>query len=90
LLYLSVQDIRYMRHSQLSRLTGVDPSSFSAWSHNRRISERNLERIAHRLGMTKAELLQGLDLRRQDVAIARAAQAKADQLIAHLNLQESA
>jgi transcriptional regulator with XRE-family HTH domain len=85
---LSVEDIRYMRHSQLAELTGIDPSNFVAWSHRRRISERSLERIAQRLNISKADLLKGIELRRQDAAIARAAQTKTDQLIAFLRLNQ--
>lgn len=87
-LILLAEDIRHLRHTQLARLTGIDPSNFSAWSRNRRISERNLERIAQQLGIAKPELLQGIELRRQDAAIAQSAQAKADALIALLRLNQ--
>lgn len=92
-LVLSAADIRYLRHSQLARLTGIDASCFSAWSRYRCCSERTLEQISHRLGIPKTDILQGFDLRRQDVATARTAQDKAEQLIAFLNRyaqQESA
>ena len=91
-LLLSAQDIRHLRHIQLARLTGIDASSFSAWSSRRRFSERSLEQLEQRLGIPKSDILQGFDLRRQDMTTARAAQAKADALIAYLNLhqQESA
>lgn len=78
---LTVEDIRHLRHTQLSQLTGIDPSNFSAWSRQRRISERNLERMATQLGLSKSDLLTGIELRRQDAAIARIAQAKAKRLI---------
>lgn len=88
---LAAEDIRYLRHIQLARLTGIDASSFVAWSGCRRFSERSLEQLEHRLGIPKAEILQGFDLRRQDMTIARAAQQKANALIDYLNLeQESA
>lgn len=83
-LVLSAEDIRYLRHSQLSLLTGIDSSNFSAWKHKRGISERMLERASEHLGIGKPELLQGFELRRQDAAIARVAQAKANQLIQFL------
>ncbi|NJO74189.1 MAG: hypothetical protein HC833_10800 [Leptolyngbyaceae cyanobacterium RM1_406_9] len=84
-LTLLAEDIRYLRHTQLSLLTGIDPSNFSAWSNHRRISERSLERVAQMLGMSKLDLLKGLELRRQDAAIARTTQAKANRLIKFLN-----
>jgi transcriptional regulator with XRE-family HTH domain len=92
-LVLSADDIRYLRHSQLAQLTGIDASSFSAWSQQRRFSERTLDQLAHLLGTPKTVILEGFDLRRQDVATARLAQHKAEQLIAFLNRntqQESA
>jgi len=90
-LILSAEDIRYIRPCQFAELTGLAPGYFSAWSHARGISERSLERLAHQLGMGKAELLKGFDLRREDQTNARAAQAKAAQLIALLtSTQESA
>jgi hypothetical protein len=92
-LVLSVEDIRHLRHSQLARLTGIDASSFSAWSRYRCFSERSLDQIAHRLSIPKTDILQGFDLRRQDIAIARTAQDKAERLIIFLarnTQQESA
>lgn len=86
-LTLTVEDVRYLRHSQLSLLTGIHPSNFSAWDHKRMISERTLERASRHLRMGKPELLQGFELRRQDAAIARAAQAKANRLIQFLATQ---
>lgn len=83
-LTLTIDDFRYIRHSQLATLTGIDPSYFSAWSHQRTISERNLERIAQKLGISKTEFLSALELRRQDAATARQAQAKANRLIQFL------
>ncbi|MBD2019234.1 hypothetical protein H6F43_03435 [Leptolyngbya sp. FACHB-36] len=83
-LILSVEDIRHLKHIQLSYLTGFDPSNFAAWNGNRRISERSLERIAQSIGMDKPDLLRALELRRQDAAIARNAQTKADKLISFL------
>ncbi|HEY9660380.1 MAG TPA: hypothetical protein V6C65_18155 [Allocoleopsis sp.] len=87
-LTLSVEDIRYLRPIQFAQLTGIPSSSFCGWIRNRRISERNLERIADKLGMSKADLLQGLELRRQDVMDARTAQTKADRLIAFLTVTQ--
>lgn len=87
-LTLSVEDIRHIRHSQLALITGIDSSNFSAWSNHRKISERSLERIAQKVGMSKADLLQGLELRRQDAALARAAQVKVSQLIEFLHLNQ--
>jgi len=88
-LLLSVEDIRHLRHSQLSLLTDINPSNFSAWNHQRRLSERSLERIAQRLGLGKPELLQGFELRRQDSVIARVAQTKANHLILFLSNQST-
>lgn len=82
---LLAEDIQHLRLTQLSLLTGIDPSNFSAWINQRRISERNLERIAQRLGMSKPDLLVGLELRRNNAAIARTVQAKANRLIEFLN-----
>jgi len=84
-LALTIEDIQHLRYIQLSLLTGIDASNFSAWSNDRRISERSLERIASRLGMSKVDLLKGLELRRQNAAIARAAQSKATRLIKFFN-----
>jgi hypothetical protein len=68
-LLLSVEDIRHLKHSQLSLLTGINSSSFAAWNHQRRLSERSLERIAQRLGLSKPELLQGFEGRVLDVLL---------------------
>lgn len=92
-LTLTIEDIRYLKHSQLAQITGIDASSFSAWSRYRCFSERTLNQIAQCLGMPKTDILQGFDLRRRDMAAARLAQDKAEQLIAFLNRysqQESA
>ncbi len=89
-LILSAEEFRYLRPCQFSQLTGIAPNNFAAWSNHRQISERSLARIADKLGMTKPELLKAFDLRRQDQATARAAQAKADQLIALFASEESA
>lgn len=80
---LTSEDIRWARHIHLAALTRLDPSTFVGWSSgNRGISERNLTLIAESLGMEKAAVLEGLELRRQDVAIARAVHHKFEQLIA--------
>lgn len=81
---LTPADIRYAKHTQLAELTGFDPSYFSAWSSSRRISEKNLSVIAERLNLTKPQVLEGLELRRQDVAIARRVHDKLDRVIALL------
>lgn len=90
-LVLSAEEIRHIRYAQFSLLTGISASSFPAWSQGRRLSERTLERIEQRIGTSKVNILHGFELRRQDAAIARAAQAKANRLITFLSLeQESA
>jgi hypothetical protein len=85
---LSVEEIRYIRHSQLALLTGIDASNFPRWDSGKRISERTLERIAQGLHTSKLDVLRGFELRRQDVAIARTAQEKAEQLIMLLGLRQ--
>jgi hypothetical protein len=87
-LILAAEDIRYLRHVQLSVLTDIDASNFPAWNQGRKLSERTLERMAQRLSIGKAEILRGFDLRRQDAAIARTAQSKAIQLITYLGLDQ--
>lgn len=92
-LTLTIEDLRYLKYSQLAQITGIAASSFSAWSRSRCFSERTLDQIAQRLGLGKTDILQGFDLRRQDMAAARLAQDKAERLIAFLNRntqQESA
>lgn len=81
-LMLTLEDIRYARHTQLAELTGFDASNFAAWSSHRRISEKNLTVIAEKLNMSKLQVLEGLDLRRQDTAISRQVQEKLDRVIA--------
>lgn len=87
-LALTIEDVRYVKNIQLQNLTGIDASNFSAWSSHRQISERNLERIAARLGMTKGEFIEALDLRRRDTARAKIAEIKADRLTQFLLEQE--
>lgn len=81
---LKSEDIRYIRPSQLSVLTGISATSFPRWDQGGRMSERSLERIAKGLWTNKHEVLMGFELRRNDVLRARAAQEKADQIIALL------
>ncbi|NJN85568.1 MAG: helix-turn-helix transcriptional regulator [Leptolyngbyaceae cyanobacterium SL_7_1] len=79
---LTIEDLRYAKHTQLAALTGFDPSSFAAWSSNTRgISERNLRRIAKALNMTQLAVMEGLELRRQDAATVRAIQERVDNVI---------
>jgi hypothetical protein len=85
---LSAEEIRHVRHTQLSQLTGIRANNFPKWDRGRRISEQTLERLALGLHTSKFEVLEGFELRRQDVAIALAAQAKADQLIILLGLDQ--
>lgn len=79
---LTAEDIRYARNIDLAAVTEIDPSNFAAWSNSRGISERNLNLIAQRLGISKLEFMQGLELRRQDAAITREVAAKFEKLIA--------
>lgn len=85
-LVFTTEDLRHLRHIELETLTGINASSFSAWTSTRKISERNLEKIAQKLGMTKSELIEGLDLRREDAAKSKRVRAKADQLIEFLEI----
>lgn len=87
-LQLSAEDIRYLRPIQLSTLTGFHPTYFSAWSSSRHLSERSLGIIASALGVDKAVVLAGFELRRTDVAQAKQVEKKAEQLISYLNAQK--
>lgn len=87
-LILTAEDIRYLRHVQLAVLTGIDASNFPAWYQGRRLSERTLERLSQCLSVSKAEILKGFELRRQDATRARTAQTKALQLITYLGLDQ--
>lgn len=73
---LTAEDIRHARAIDLSKLTGIDASNFAAWSSSRHISERNLGVIATALGMEKAEVLRGFELRRHDNRTAQEVSAK--------------
>jgi hypothetical protein len=79
---ITAEDIRYARNVELATLTGIDSTAFAAWSSSREISGRNLKIIATALGMEKHEVLQGIELRKTDTAIARAVQQKLEALIA--------
>lgn len=79
---LTAEDIRYARNVDLSALTNIDPSNFAAWTAKRKLSERNMNLIAERLGMDKYEFMRGLEMKRADVAIAREVQAKFEKIIA--------
>jgi hypothetical protein len=81
---LTPEDIRYLRPTQLAHLTGFTPSDFAAWSRQRKISERSLERISERTGISKLVFLSGLELRRQDSARSKEAQRKIERLLAEL------
>lgn len=81
LIMLTAEDIRYAKHTQLAALTGIDASNFSAWGSSRGISERNIDRIAEALGMSKLAFMEGLELRRKDAAAARSAQEKLERYI---------
>ena len=82
IIVLTAEDIRHARNIDLAQLTGFDPTAFAAWSNSREISGRNLKIIATALGIEKHEVLKGLELRKQDSAIARAVQQKLEALIA--------
>jgi hypothetical protein len=83
-LSLTIEDLRHLRNAQLSLLTGIRPNYFSAWSRHRKISERALEQISKCLGMSKPDVLYGLELRRTDIATAMTVQEKGDRLIEFL------
>jgi hypothetical protein len=73
---LTIEDIRYARHIDLAALTGFGASDFAAWTKSRGLSERSLNAISQELGMEKPDLLKGLELRREDAAIARKVQER--------------
>lgn len=79
---LTIEDIRYARHIDLAALTGFGARDFAAWTKSRGLSERSLNVLAEQLGMEKTDLLKGLELRRQDAALARKVQERIKQLIA--------
>jgi len=89
-LTLTLEDIPYLRNSQLAQLTGTDPSNFSAWKQRRGISERKLGELSRRIGISKDELLRAFDMIRQETQKAQAVRAKADRLIEFLKQQEVA
>lgn len=78
---LTAEDIRHARAIDLARLTRIDASNFASWSASRHISERNLGVIATALGMEKAEVLQGFELRRRDNQTAQSVAAKLEALL---------
>lgn len=78
---LNPEDIRHARPIDLERITGINASSFVSWSMGRGISEKNLTVLSEALGMSKAEVLAGLELRREDAAIARQVAEKIDRLM---------
>jgi len=88
-LVLTLEEISYLRHSQLAQLTGTPPNYFSAWKWQRGISERKLEEVAQKLNLSASELLQVLEARRRDAEKIRQAQAKADRLIRFMDEQRS-
>jgi hypothetical protein len=87
-LALTVEEIPYLQHSQLARLTQIKANYFSAWMWQRQISERLLGAVAARMGLSESELLRALELKRQEARRARRARAKAERLIQYLNEQE--
>jgi len=82
IIMLTAEDIRHARNIDLATLTGFDQTAFAAWSNSREISGRNLNLIAQALSMEKHEVLQGIELRKQDSALARQVQQKLERLIA--------
>ena len=76
-LKLNAEDVRRLSTNRLEALTGLAATNFSSWTHKRGISERNLERIAEKLHISKSELLRGIELRREDAIAARDAETKA-------------
>lgn len=86
-LVLSVEDFLYLSNQHLAQLTATDPSNFSAWASHRQISERKLCELAERLGMSKGDILDALDAKRQIRQRAQAANAKAERLIQFLSQQ---
>lgn len=88
-LTLTSDDIRHLRASQLSILTGINATSFPRWDQGGRISERSLEKIADGLWMTKQDVLSGFELRRHDFSRARAVQNKVDQFISLLQTTQT-
>lgn len=88
-LNLTSDDIRYIRASQLSVLTGINATNLPRWDQGGRISERSLEKIAKALWMSKQDVLSGLELRRHDAIRVQAVQDKVDQLIAALSTHQT-
>lgn len=86
---LTAEDIQHARNVDLEALTGFDSTAFAAWSASREISGRNLNIIATALNMEKHEVLRGIELRKQDTAIARAVQQKLERLIAVKKISRS-
>lgn len=82
---LTPNDLRHARNVDLANLTGFDSGAIAAWSSTREISGKNLSAMAKALGMEKHEVLQGIELRKQDTAIARDVQRKLEQFIVNRN-----
>jgi hypothetical protein len=78
---LSSEDLRYLEPSDLESLTGIPASYWRAWGKTRKISERSLAKAAQALSLPMAVVLDGLNLKRTDVAKTRAAREKAARLV---------
>lgn len=87
-LTLTVEDIRYLRPTQLAALTNIPARYFSAWSATRSMSETSIKTVSDALGIDREEVLKAFDLRRKDWNSVKAAEAKALKLISHLKPQK--
>jgi hypothetical protein len=63
---ISPTDIRFARPCDLAALTGIDASSFTAWTGRRKLTEQSIQAIAKALEMTPGEFLTAWELRRED------------------------
>jgi hypothetical protein len=78
---LTAEHIRYAKPLQLATLTGLDASSFSAWTNTRYMSGQMQEKLATLLGMEKLEFIRGFEARRRDARTIKEFQAELDKIV---------
>lgn len=81
-MHITTNDIRFARPCDLAMLTGIDQSSFTAWTRQRKLTEQSIQTIASALNISPSEFLSAWELRRQDYEQRQQAIAKLQIMIA--------
>ena len=78
---LKPEHIRFAQTNQLARLLKTSHTKVSQWVHRRSFNDSSLDE-AVKVGVPKEVLVSGIELRRQDAALARSYQQELEEFLA--------